>query len=636
MPVILLPVDGTPDALRRMVGTFSKSITKINSDAEAKRAQLERQMEEGLDKAIVKAQAAGDINTVLALKSAKDQFATLTTSDVPLVKNALVFREKKTVDIETARVAAAMKVAKEFNDELENVKKNETIKGNFETAKAIADHQEKLVAWSQSLRSSAPQPAAARPKTEPPRSNVQPEPSRPRMEPPRTVVVPATSSTGASIGFAKAGEVFIIQYVAGSWETGYGIVESPDSARLRRQDDRCVIVQRTNPSFQVAILPAGTKQRPYSFTAPQDGEYALRAWDGMNEPGYFNDNHGSVQYSVQKVPSAGRSVGPVVASPTQQRPSESRNMESPLPLLTAASSLPQYLVFDLSAGSGAERYPVQQLFAEPPGGFNSPEFKTDKLVVRRIDPGTFLMGSPSGEKNELGRNGCEDLHQVTLTKPFYIGVFEVTQKQWKNVMGRNPAYDAGDARPVENVSYDDIRGSDKGSKWPDSTDVDEASFCGLLRSRTMGFHWDLPTEAQWEFSCRAGTTTALNSGKNLEDEWNDKNINNLGRVKCNNDDGKGGYKGSHTTVGSYRPNAWGLYDMHGNVCEWCRDRWMERLGYDPVVDPEGAPSSSTSYRLWRGGAWSSPPKGCRSAARGWYYTTGCQDRDRGFRLVIEL
>jgi formylglycine-generating enzyme required for sulfatase activity len=223
-----------------------------------------------------------------------------------------------------------------------------------------------------------------------------------------------------------------------------------------------------------------------------------------------------------------------------------------------------------------------------------------------------------------------------LTKPFYIGIFEVTQKQWKNVMGRNPAYDAGDARPVETVSYNDIRGMDKGSNWPGSTDVDEASFCGLLRSRTAGFLWDLPTEAQWEFACRAGTTTALNSGKNLENEWNDKNIQNLGRVDCNKDDGKGGYKGSHTTVGSYRPNAWGLYDMHGNVWEWCRDRWMERLGYDPVVDPEGPPSSYSSYRLCRGGAWASAPKGCRSAARGWYYQTGVQDRERGFRLVIEL
>ncbi|MBR4675767.1 MAG: formylglycine-generating enzyme family protein [Victivallales bacterium] len=140
--------------------------------------------------------------------------------------------------------------------------------------------------------------------------------------------------------------------------------------------------------------------------------------------------------------------------------------------------------------------------------------------------------------------------------------------------------------------------------------MDGGSFFGVLRART-GLTFDLPTEAQWEYACRAGTTTALNSGENLTDAETCPNMNEVGRYKGNQNDGKGDYK-EHTKVGCYLPNAWGLYDCHGNVWEWCLDWYQSGWGKAVDTDPVGA--TSGSVRVLRGGGWLSRAGNCRSAS----------------------
>jgi len=269
-----------------------------------------------------------------------------------------------------------------------------------------------------------------------------------------------------------------------------------------------------------------------------------------------------------------------------------------------------YCVIDLSGGSSASSYPVSYLDAVPSGGWTD-TYKTTNIVLRRIEPGTFMMGGSV---------------ETTITKAFYIGVFEVTQKQYELVMGSNPSTEfTGDARPVESVSYDDIRGASDGSGWPASASVDGDSFLGKIRSRT-GLNFDLPTEAQWEYACRAGTTSMYNNGGSSEND-----LKTLGRYYGNATDGRGGYNTAHTRVGSYLPNAWGLYDMHGNVGEWCLDWQGSIAGGD---DPKG--SLSGSDRVNRGGSWN------------YYVATDCGSSYRssvypaykyitlGFRLAIAV
>ena len=242
---------------------------------------------------------------------------------------------------------------------------------------------------------------------------------------------------------------------------------------------------------------------------------------------------------------------------------------------------PQYLVIDLSSGSSSSKYPVTYMSEPPSGGFNVDAYKTTKLVMRRIEPGTYKMdGSVS----------------TTITKLFYIGLFEVTQKQWSLVMGANPAHDrgVGDTYPVYYVSYDDIRGSSNGAKWPSSSAVDSSSFLGKLRARTE-IDFDLPTDAQWEYACRAGTTTTYYWGNSMNGDyaWYEGNSGLM----------------THP-VGGKTANAWGLYDMSGNVFEWCLDWYGSLTGGS---DPKGA--ASGSFRVTRGGSWHYDAYGCTSSSR---------------------
>ena len=252
-----------------------------------------------------------------------------------------------------------------------------------------------------------------------------------------------------------------------------------------------------------------------------------------------------------------------------------------------AGGAPCYVI-DLSGGPNANHYPVEMLESEPVGGWTA-EHKTTKLVLRRIEPGTFMM--------------CNTAH-VTLTRPFYIGVFEVTSAQYQWVMGTTGG--EGDARPEADISYDTIRGS---SGWPNSSSVGADTFLGRLRARTGLATFDLPTEAQWEFACRAGTSGGLYSGLSATDAHAEE----IAWVPA--------ISGNEThPVGLKKPNAFGLYDILGNVFEYTRNRAVSGCKVvsgatsgtgasqnDPAVDPVGLVASSGNViSVLRGGCWYSP------------------------------
>ena len=245
-----------------------------------------------------------------------------------------------------------------------------------------------------------------------------------------------------------------------------------------------------------------------------------------------------------------------------------------------------YYVIDLAGGPNAESYPMEILDGEPSGGWTI-DHKTTKLVLRRIEAGTFMM--------------CNQV-SVTLTRSFFIGVFEVTSAQYAKVMGGN-----GNACPKAGISYNTIRGNSSTYAWPGSANVDSSTFIGKLRAKTGISTIDLPTEAQWEYACRAGTTSEYNNGGNTEND-----LKQLGRYDGNGDDERGGdeYYYTETIVGSYDPNNWGLYDMHGNVREWCIDYRGSLTG---GVDPVGA--TSGNWRVMRGGGYESQAATCKSSCR---------------------
>ncbi len=223
-----------------------------------------------------------------------------------------------------------------------------------------------------------------------------------------------------------------------------------------------------------------------------------------------------------------------------------------------------------------------------------------------IPAGTFTMGSPA---SEAGRNDDEAQHQVTLTQGFWMGKHEVTQGQWERVMGNNPGHFTGDPRlPVEQVSWGDCQ-----------------EFLERLNSRVSG-GFRLPTEAQWEYACRAGTTAPFHFGETISTEQANYDGNyayGSGR--------QGTYRGKTAEVGSFPANAWGIYDMHGNVSEWCSD-WYASDYYQrcPGNDPENG--AKNAYRVLRGGSWDTQPRFCRSAYRFWDAPEG-RENGRGLRLV---
>ena len=235
-----------------------------------------------------------------------------------------------------------------------------------------------------------------------------------------------------------------------------------------------------------------------------------------------------------------------------------------------------------------------------------------KLELVLIPPGTFEMGSLDAEE---GRSKSETRHTVTLTKPFYMGKYEVTQEQFDALMGDNSSKFKGPTLPVERVTWEEA-----------------AKFCAKL-SEKSGKSVLLPTEAQWEYACRAGTTTAFNTGETLAPL--DANLNGEGKSGGSE---KGENRQKTLPVGSFKPNAFGLYDMHGNVWEWCRDFYDEAYyAASPAQDPEGPAKSSEDppVRVARGGSYASFPAKARSACRD-RLGPAYRNARGGFRISVQI
>jgi len=225
-----------------------------------------------------------------------------------------------------------------------------------------------------------------------------------------------------------------------------------------------------------------------------------------------------------------------------------------------------------------------------------------------IQPGTFMMGSPP---EEIGRyDDRETYHQVRLSKAFYMQTTEVTQGHWEKVMGNAPSYfsDCGKDCPAEQVSWNDAY-----------------RFIWKLNQTDRFNKYSLPTEAQWEYACRAGTDSAFNWGDAPDCAKANYGVAFI-RSEC-----KGVNPGKPLKTGSFHPNAWGLYDMHGNVAEWSSDRF-EPYPSKNVTDPLG--SYSALNRVYRGGSWSVISRYCRSANRD-EGDPNERRSDVGFRLVMD-
>ncbi|MCE9568265.1 MAG: SUMF1/EgtB/PvdO family nonheme iron enzyme [Planctomycetes bacterium] len=232
------------------------------------------------------------------------------------------------------------------------------------------------------------------------------------------------------------------------------------------------------------------------------------------------------------------------------------------------------------------------------------------LTFAFVPPGSFLMGSnhPEGSTDE------KPVHRVTLTKGFFLGVYPVTQEQWRAVMGKNPSHFKGDSRPVEQVFWGDCQ-----------------EFCEKLgASQGRGLKVGLPTEAEWEWACRAGTTTEYHFG----DVINTDLVNYNGNSSWNGSP-EGKYREETTDVGSFACNAWGLCDLHGNVWEWCQDVY-DKTYYQssPTQDPICNNDQSIVLVL-RGGSWDHDPVCCRAAVRDRNGPAYCSDYV-GFRVCFRL
>jgi len=260
-------------------------------------------------------------------------------------------------------------------------------------------------------------------------------------------------------------------------------------------------------------------------------------------------------------------------------------------LLAALGSLTLAAAEESKEGGGKTKGPPKELAVDLGGGV--------KLEMILIPAGEFLMGSPDSDVVAFPHEKPQ--HKVRIPRPFYLGKCLVTQEQWQTVMGDNPSQFKGPKNPVDHVSWEDCR-----------------QFGEKLSAKLGGGKFSLPSEAQWEYACRAGHKRAYCFG---DDD------SQLGQYAWyENDSG-----GQTHPVGQKKPNAWGVYDMHGNVWEWTAD-WFDGEYYvhSPVDDPPGP--ATGYYRVVRGGGCRSYAWSCRSANRSWY-SPEYRDDPLGFRVA---
>lgn len=307
----------------------------------------------------------------------------------------------------------------------------------------------------------------------------------------------------------------------------------------------------------------------------------------------------------------------------------------------ATNAPPDYMVVSLVSSGSVEFYSSA---AAVPFGVTNDIYKTDYLVMRKIPAANvrWRMGSPVTPE-ELGRNANEVPHEVMLTNDYYIGIYPVTQRQYQRIQNSRPAYFSLESdymtRPVEQVSFEMVRAmAGYGCDWPkDGHKVPDSSFIGRLRTLTGVNGFDLPTEAQWEFACRAGSGAALYDGNELVDRTISSTLNPLaryareGRVNWGMPPSDSTAAHGTAKVGSYLPNAWGIYDMLGNVKEWCLDYYQDSpIGFDVERGPE-----SGEKRVSRGANFNEEANMCRCAWRSGSLINSAYPSN-GFRLACSV
>ena len=264
-------------------------------------------------------------------------------------------------------------------------------------------------------------------------------------------------------------------------------------------------------------------------------------------------------------------------------------------ILAVLGSQARVTADESKVADGAAKLPRKEFSAELGNGV--------KLEMVLVPAGSFKMGSPDTDKDAYSAEKPQ--HEVRITRPFHLGKYLVTQQQWEVVMGNNPSRFKGPRNPVEKVSWDDCR-----------------QFLTKLNTMTGAkkgeFH--LPSEAQWEYACRAGSSTKYCFG----DE--ESGLGEYGWYDANS-------SGTTHAVGEKKPNAWGLFDMHGNVWEWCRDGYDDEYYTRSPADDPAAPARG-SFRVIRGGGWYYGAKTCRSASR-FISGPGFRYHVLGFRVCRE-